>query len=91
MSTQLERWKRLLLNDILEVHSSQLEGTLKSILNFENLWKFIYKFLWWRNYQIQEMSTQLERCKWVLLNDILEVHSNQLEGILKSILNFENF
>ena len=37
------------------------------------------------------MSTQLERCKWVLLNDILKVHSNQLEGTLKSILNFENF
>ena len=37
------------------------------------------------------MSTQLERYKWVLLNDILEVHLNQLEGTLKSILNFENF
>ena len=37
------------------------------------------------------MSTQLERCKQLLLNNILEVHSNQLEGILKSILNFENF
>ena len=37
------------------------------------------------------MGTQLERCKWVLLNDILEVHSNQLEGTLKLILIFENF
>ena len=47
--------------------------------------------MWWSNCQIQEMSTQLERYKWVLLNNILEVHSNQLEGTLKSILNFENF
>ena len=47
--------------------------------------------MWWRSCQIQEMSTQLERYKWVLLNDILEVHSNQLEGTLKSILNFLNF
>ena len=37
------------------------------------------------------MSRHLERCKWVLLNDLLEVHSNQFEGTLKSILNFENF
>ena len=37
------------------------------------------------------MSTQLERCKQLLLNDILEVHSNQLEGTLKLILIFENF
>ena len=47
--------------------------------------------MWWSNCQIQEMSTQLERYKWVLLNNILEVYSNQLEGTLKSILNFENF
>ena len=37
------------------------------------------------------MSTQLERYKWALLNDKLEVYSSQLEGTLKSILNFENF
>ena len=35
--------------------------------------------------------TKLERCKWVLLIDILDVHSGQLENTLKSILNFENF